>query len=73
MTKLETFVAFARDLPEDRLAALEQMLDDLMRQIAGDDEFTPEELAELDRRAAENDPEYADPDEIAAIFGKNFT
>jgi hypothetical protein len=72
MTKLETFVAFARDLPEDRLAALEQMLDDLMRQIAGEDELTPEELADIEWRLA-NDHETADQAEVEAILGRKFS
>jgi hypothetical protein len=72
MTMLEKFVAFARDLPADRLASLEEVLAELMASYSASDDLTPEELAELDRRVAEENPEYADPEEIAAIFGKKF-
>jgi hypothetical protein len=35
-------------------------------------DLTPDELAELDRRMADPHPEYADPKDIAAIFGTTF-
>ncbi len=70
MTKLEKFVAFARDLPADRREQLEEILDDLMRDLAPESDFTPEELAEIDQRLAEVDPEMADPAEIEALLGR---
>ena len=72
MTILEKFVAFAEGLPEDRRQAFEELLADLMAGESSDGEFTPEELAELDRRMADPNPEYADPKDIAAIFGTTF-
>jgi hypothetical protein len=71
MTMLEKFVAFAEKLPPERLESLEQVLEDLMAAYSADD-LTPEEIAETDRRLAEKNPEYADPEDIAAIFGKKF-
>ena len=73
MTMLEKFVAFAQGLPTEQRERLEIYLDDLMQSIASDDHFTADELTELDRRAAEANPVYANPAEIAAIFGKSFS
>lgn len=73
MTVLDQFIAFAQGLPAEQRERLEDYLDDLMRSISSDDEFTPDELAELDRRADETKPDYADPAAIAAIFGKPFS
>ena len=72
MTLLESFVNFAKALPTDRREALEEVLADLMAAHSSDAEFTSEELAELDRRFAEERPEFAAPYEIEAIFGKPF-
>jgi hypothetical protein len=72
MTMLEKFLAFARELPADKLESLEEALEHIMASYSNDHDFTSEELAELDRRAADENPEYADPDSIAAIFGKKF-
>ena len=71
MTMLEKFLAFAKELPPERLESLEEVLEDLMTAYSADD-LTPEEIAETDRRLAEKNPEYAEPDKIAAIFGKKF-
>jgi uncharacterized protein YigA (DUF484 family) len=68
MTKLDKFVAFARELPADRLERLEEVLDDLMHDLAPENDFTPEELAEIDRRLADAAPEMADPAEIEALL-----
>ena len=35
-------------------------------------DFTPAELAELRRRAAETDPEFSDSEDITPLFGRQF-
>ena len=72
MTVLDSFIAFARALPASRREAVEETLAALMENYAERYEFTPDELAELRRRAAEADPELSDPNAIAQIFGKPF-
>ena len=72
MTVLDNFIAFARALPADRRAAVEDTLAALMDSYAERFDFTPDELAELHRRVAETDPELSDPDDIAKLFGKPF-
>lgn len=70
MAVLEEFVAFANGLPADRSAEIDEVLESIMRSESAEFEFTPEELAELDRRAADPNPEYADPAEIEANFSR---
>ena len=72
MTVLDSFIAFARALPADRREAVEDTLAALMDSYAERFDFTPDELAELRRRAAEADPEFSDPNDISQIFGKPF-
>ena len=69
MTMVEKLVAFAQDLPADQRERLELALGDLMRSLASDDDFTPEELAEIDRRLAE-DHEDADQARVEALLGR---
>lgn len=73
MTMLDKFLSFARRLPADRLEAVEESLAALMESLSDRFEFTPEELAELDRRVAHSDPQYSNPADIAKIFGQRFT
>jgi len=68
MTVLDKFVAFAEGLPADRRREVEEVLAALMDRESDDHGLTPEQLAELDRRMAEPNPEYADPSEVEAIF-----
>jgi hypothetical protein len=72
MGVLESFVSFAKRLPADRLRSIEETLSTLMETFSGAHEFTPAELAELDRRVASVNPEFADPEAISKLFGKPF-
>ena len=72
MTILETFLSFTRGLPEDRRAAMEATLAALMESYSGDHEFALAELDEIERRLADPAPKFADPAEIAQLFGKPF-
>ncbi len=72
MTVLEQFVSFAKALPDDRRQSVETALAALMETYSGNHEFADEELAELDRRMAEANPQFSDPAEISRLFGKPF-
>ena len=67
MTILERFIAFTEGLAPERLRRVEEILEAIMHDD-GEAGFTPEQLAELDRRLAEPDPQYADPEDVEAIF-----
>lgn len=73
MTVLEKFISFTRELPAERLQSVESALATLMETYSGQHEFSADELAELDRRAAESNPTFSNPDEITKIFGKPFS
>ena len=70
MTVLDNFIAFARALPAERSEAMDDALAALMESYAKDYDFTPEEMADLRRCAAETNPELSDPQDIARLFGK---
>jgi hypothetical protein len=72
MTVLDQFIAFANALPKEQLASVEESLAAMMDSLAPEHDFTQSELAELERRVAEPNPEYSDPDAITRIFGKPF-
>ena len=72
MTVLDNFIAFARALPAERREAMNDALALLMASYAKDHDFTPDELADLQMRADESNPELSDPEEISRIFGKPF-
>ena len=72
VTVLDNFIAFARALPAERLEAMDDALAALMESYARDYDFTPEEMADLRRRAAETHPELSDPQDIDRLFGKPF-
>ncbi len=72
MTVLENFIAFASALPTDQRESVEQSLAALMASLSAEFDFTSAELAELDRRMAEPNPEFSDPAHITKIFGKPF-
>ena len=44
----------------------------LMESMSARYDFTPAELADLQMRLAEPNPEFSDPADIAKIFGKQF-
>lgn len=67
MTILDRFTEFARALSDKRREEIEGVLAAIMASDEAAD-FTDAELAELDCRLAENPPEYATDEEIAAVF-----
>jgi hypothetical protein len=73
MTMLEKFMAFARDLPAESRESLEITLAQIMDSYSGKYDFTPDQLADMEKRMAEENPEYASPEAITAIFGKPFS
>lgn len=72
MTMLDKFIAFASALPADQRESVEESLAALMESLSAEFDFTPSELAELERRMAEPDPQFSNPADIAKIFGKPF-
>ena len=72
MTMIEKFLSFAKALPADQLEAVEESLAALMESMSERYDFTPAELADLQMRLAEPNPEFSDPADIAKIFGKQF-
>ena len=66
MSVIEKFVAFTETLPEDRLREIEDLLESIMGSNPLDNEFTPEEIAELDRRVAEEPDEWIDEETFRA-------
>lgn len=72
MTVLENFIAFASALPADQRESVEQSLAALMESLSSEFDFTTSELAELERRMSESNPEFSDPAAITKIFGKSF-
>ncbi len=73
MTSLEKFISFARALPADQLESVEASLSALMESLSEQFSFSPEELAEIDRRVANRDPEFSGAADIARIFGRPFS
>ena len=72
MTILEKFNAYAEALPPERRREIDDLLASLMESDSPESDLTPDELAELDRRVADPNAEYADPKDIADIFGTTF-
>ena len=70
MTVLDKFVAFAAGLPADRRREVEEVLAALMDRESDDHGLTPAQLAELDRRLAEPNPEYVDEAIVMAKLRK---
>jgi hypothetical protein len=73
MTMLDTFLSFAKGLPAERLQSVEAALAALMETYSDRHALTGAELSEIDRRLGEASPAYADPAEIATLFGKPFS
>jgi hypothetical protein len=72
MTVLENFIAFASALPTDQRESVEEALAALMESLSAEYDFTPAELAEIERRAGDPDPQFSDPAAITKLFGKPF-
>ena len=68
MTILEKFIAFAERLPAASREEIEAALTALMDSHAREYDFSPEELAELDRRVAEPRSGFADSDEVDRLL-----
>jgi hypothetical protein len=68
MSVLEKFVAYAEALPEERRREIDEILASIMDSESPEFEFTEEELAELHRRMADPNPQYATPAEVEAVF-----
>jgi hypothetical protein len=73
MTILDAFIAFTKGLTGEKLQSVEADLAALMEGYSERYGFTPEELAEIDRRVAEPHPRFAGADEVERIFGKRFS
>tara|TARA_R110001599_G_scaffold110476_2_gene274367 strand:- start:3654 stop:3977 length:324 start_codon:yes stop_codon:yes gene_type:complete len=73
VTMLEKFMAFAKGLPADRLESVEITLAQIMESHSEKYDLTPDQLAELDRRVAEERPEFSNPEDITKLFGKPFS
>lgn len=72
MTVLDKFLSFAKALPADQLESVEESLAALMESMSPQYDLTAAELADLESRMAEPNPEFSDPADIARIFGKPF-
>ena len=70
MTMIDRFMDFVQSLPADSTASLELTLAQIIESWSGKADFTPDQLAELERRLAEENPEMAANGDIEAIFGK---
>ena len=66
MSVLEKFVAFAEALPADRRREVDEILAEMMNSDSLDDEFTSEEIAELDRRVADEPDDWIDEETFRA-------
>ena len=64
MSILEQFVVFAEALPADRRREVDEILAEMMDPSSPDFWFTPEEIAELDRRCADESEEFVDGDVV---------
>lgn len=71
MTVLDSFVAFAKSLPADRLGPVEDMLAMLMSSYSDEQDFSDQQLAELDRRLAEPRPRFVEATVIEQLFGRS--
>lgn len=67
--RLQTLLAEAASLPEDEQDALADKVEAFLAIRDEAATFTPEEMAHVDRIAAEPFVE-ADPEELAALFGR---
>jgi hypothetical protein len=70
MTILEKFVAFTEGLTAERRAAVEEILASLMDSDSPEFALTADELAEIDRRMADPNPERLDHETVMAKVRK---
>ena len=66
MSVLKKFVAFAEALPADRRREVDEILAVMMDSGSLGDEFTSEEIAELDRRVADEPDDWIDEETFRA-------
>ena len=72
MSVFDKFIAFANGLPADQRESVEEALAALMESLSAKFDFTPAELADIESRMNDPNPEFSDEGEIARIFGKTF-
>ena len=73
MTILEKFLNFAERLSADRLTNIETVLTEIMESYSQLYDFSDNELTIIDKRIADNEPQYASDNDIHKLFGKPFT
>jgi hypothetical protein len=72
MSIFDKFIAFANGLPADQRESVEEGLAALMASLSITFDFTPAELADINDRMAESNPEFSTSTDITRIFGKPF-
>lgn len=74
MTALQTFIDFAKTLPEDRQGELEIELASLMHRLQNQNDWKlPEsQEAEIEKRFEVNDTTLANPNVIERILGRRW-
>ena len=73
MTTLDKFMHFIQALPQESVESVEATLAQIMESYSDKYDFSAAQLAELDKRMAEENPEYSSKEAITAIFGKPFS
>ncbi|MEZ5960058.1 MAG: hypothetical protein R3C30_06470 [Hyphomonadaceae bacterium] len=72
MTKLDLVLARLKQLPADRQEALAAEIEFLLEDDGRQTVLTPEQRAELTRRLADPNPDYAAHEDVVAAFEKKF-
>lgn len=72
MTVLDSFLDFATRLGDAERADIEETLAAIMESYDNRHDFSPEEMAEIERRMAEPNPAMASDDDVRRIFGHAF-
>lgn len=72
MTVIDSFLSFASRLGKNERESVEEALADLMASYDPKYDFSPAELAEIERRVAEPHRTYASDEDIRRIFGHTF-
>jgi hypothetical protein len=73
MTVLEKFRQFAESLPTDRLNSVELALAEIMESYSDRFGFSESELWTIDQRVGEPNAQFSNSNDIAELFGNNFT
>lgn len=72
MTVIDSFLSFTSRLGENERHSVEEALADLMKSYDPKFDFSPVELAEIERRVSEPHRTYASDADIRRIFGHTF-